>query len=58
MDIRPDSFIKDAVVKELIKAFLNVQREEYTYLGDSYPTIKEALKGYLKRMKIELEILD
>ncbi len=54
----PEACIKDAVIKDLIRIFINVQREDYIYLGDTYPTIKKSLKSFFKAMESVFEIMD
>jgi len=56
MEVEPERFINDAVVKDLIRTFLNVQREDYMHLGDTFPTVKKPLKKLLETMKMAMKI--
>jgi len=58
IEIRPEQFIRNAVVKDLIRTFVNIQSEDYIYLGDKYPEVKKPLKKCLETMKLAIEIME
>ena len=58
IEIGPEEFIRDAIVKDLIRTYLDVQREDYIYLGDKFPVVKKPLKKCLESMKLAIEIIE
>jgi hypothetical protein len=58
IDTSPEQYIINSVVKDLIRTFLNIQSENYVYIGDNQDTIKKLLKKYLIAMKLAIEIID
>ena len=44
-------------MKDLIRTYLDVQREDYIYLGDKFPGVKKTLKKCLESMKLAIEII-
>ncbi len=45
-------------MKDLIRTYLDVQREDYIYLGDKFPEVKKPLKKCLEVMKLAIEIME
>ena len=55
IEIKPEQFIKDAIVKDLIHTYGDLQSEQYIYVGDKYPEVKKPLKMWLGVMKLAIE---
>ena len=45
-------------MKDLIRTYVDLQREDYIYLGDKFPEVKKPLKKYLESMKLAIEITE
>lgn len=58
IEIEPEPFIRDAIVKDLIRTYVDLQREDYIYLDDKFPLVKKPLKKYLESMKLAIEITE
>ncbi len=58
VEIKPKKFIRDAIVKDLIRTYVDLQREDYIYLSDKFPKVKKPLKEYLESMKLTFEITE
>ena len=52
IEIKPEQFIKDAIVKDLIHTYGDLQSEEYIYVGDKFPEVKKPLKHFFDAMKL------
>jgi len=55
IEIDPEMFIKDTIVKDLIQTYVNLQSEEHIYLGDKYSKVKKPLIDWLKTMELVIE---
>jgi len=51
IEISPEEYIKDAITKDLIRTFVDIQPEEYIYLGNEYPEVKKPLKPFFNAME-------
>ncbi len=56
IEIEPEQFIKDAIVKDLIQTSVDLQSEEYIYVGDKFPEVKKPLKPFFEVMKLTIEL--
>lgn len=51
IEIEPEMFIKDAIVKDLIQTYVGLQSEKFIYVGDNLPEVKKPLKHFFDAMK-------
>ena len=56
IEINPEQFIRDAIVKDLIRTYVELQSEDFIYLGDKFPEVKKSLKKCLESMKLAIEM--
>lgn len=54
IEIEPEQFINDAIVKDLIQTSVDLQSEEYIYVGDKFPEVKKPLKQFFEVMKLTM----
>ncbi len=55
IEIEPEQFIRDAIVKDLIRTYVDLQSEDYIYLGDKFPKVKKPLMQFFEVMRLKIE---
>ena len=50
-----EHLIRDAIVKDLIRTNVELQSEEYIYVGDKFPEVKKPLKQFFEVMRLAIE---
>ncbi|KKN06488.1 hypothetical protein LCGC14_1076800 [marine sediment metagenome] len=55
IEINPEQFIRDAIVKGLIQTYVDLQSEEYIYVGDKFPEVKKPLKKFFEVSRLMIE---
>lgn len=55
IEIEPKQFVRDAIVKDLIRTHVELQSEEYIYVGDKFPEVKKPLKQFFEVVRLTIE---
>ena len=56
IEIEPKEFIRDAIVKDLMRTYTEIQSEEFIYIATKVPEVKRPLKKCLEAMKMAIKI--
>ncbi len=55
IEMKPEQFIKDAIVKDLMRTYVVLQPENYICLGDKFPEVKKPLNMCFEVMRLMIE---